>query len=100
MLTHNEIKDSVIELQKRLTEPGISAPIYVRVRTDGQNMIIPVSSLSFDSDGIVIDNHVFNWNDVTSIEALCDSKRNPVFLSNYDEENESTQVGLTYANSI
>ncbi len=92
MFTKNEITDAVAKLQKRLTDPGIVAPIYVRFRTNGQNIIIPVNNLSYDVDSIIADNHVINCGNVTSIEALCDSKRNPVFLNDYDDKGELDRV--------
>ncbi len=100
MLKQIEIKDAVTKLQKRLTEPCISVPIYVRFRISGQNIIIPVSNLSYDTESIIANNHVINCNDITSIETLCDNNRNPVFLNDFDEQGEVGQVELTYANSI
>lgn len=96
----HELTNAITNLQKRFTEPEITAPIYVRFRTIEQNIIIPVSNLSYDTDGIIIDNYTMNWNDITSIEPLCDAKRSPVFLNNFDEENELDQTEEIYASSL
>jgi len=100
MLKQINIKSTIAKLQKRLIEPGVSVPIYVRFRISGQNIIIPVSNLSYDTDSIIVNNRVINCNDITSIETLCDNNRNPVFMNDFDEQGEAGQVELTYANSI
>lgn len=92
MFTKKELTNAVLKLQKRLVEPGITAPIFVRFRMNDQSTIIPVNNLSIDKDSVIIDNHVVYYNDVTSIEALCDSKRNPVFLNDYDDKGELDRV--------
>jgi len=85
------------QLQNRLADPEFELPIFVRLRAQTGTLVILAQSISFDGDGLTflsVENGrseviSFCWKELKAIEALYDIKRKPVFLHDFDGEEDT-----------
>jgi len=97
MSTNHQVQMNAKQLQNRLADPEFELPIFVRLRTQTGNLVIPARSISFDVDGLTFlsgenggsEVISFCWEELKAIEALCDINRKPVFLHDFDGEEDS-----------
>lgn len=97
MKTNHQIQMTAKQLQERLASPKFQIPIFTRFRIENGSIVLPVQSISIDSEGVTLLSSVngksvaisFFWEELKAIEALCDINRKPVFLHNFDEEEDA-----------
>lgn len=97
MTANQQVQTNAKQLEDRLASPDFRLPILTRFRIESGSLIVPVQTISIDADGVTLlseDNGrseviSLRWEELKAIEALCDTNRKPVFLHNFDEEEDA-----------